>query len=72
MTVRQDIIEYAEKNPGFYSYQIVGHLRRKRKTVNPANVTALLKKMTEGGNPELIRAPEGGTREVYRYWRAGR
>lgn len=69
-TVRQDILDYAAEHPGFYSYQVVAHLKKHRKTANPANITTMLKKMTEGRSPELIRKAEGGTREVYQYWRA--
>lgn len=67
MTVREDILTFAADHPVFQSRDIIGHLAQ-RGTVNPANITTLLRAMATKG--DLIREPVPGThphRPRYQY-----
>jgi len=58
-TIRDDVLSFAAEHPGFRSSEVIQHLADIRGTVNPANVTTLLREMTIRG--ELVRSPVAGS-----------
>ena len=74
-SLKRDILDFADTNPGFTNPELLKHIKAKRKMTQPTEVFAALKDMTEGEKPKLTRKEEfesgrHGKYVVYHYWRA--
>ena len=68
-TLRQDILNYAEKNKVFESWELMQHLQKVRSGFSPSKATAMLEEMTVRG--DLTKSPIiGARRPRFQYRRA--
>jgi len=68
MTLRTDIIEYAEAHPGFMISEIIGQLHKK-KSHDPLKILNMLEDLSTSKIPKLmIKEFPRGSSFVKRYW----
>lgn len=68
-TLRQDILDYADKNNTFELWQILQHLKKIRRGYDASKTLTMIEKMTSAG--DLVKSPiDGAVRPRFRYGRA--
>lgn len=68
MTLRNDIMDYAEKNPGFEAYQICGHMQRKKKDTDCLRIHKTLDDLVDGKALIVRKEQLDGRRFRSRFW----